>query len=484
MKKHKLLIEIAAFFLVLTAGCSVFYEAVRQKDMTNGGGLEAFKMQEAVVDVEVFGASHAGCTVNNAILWRDYGISSQTLWSGSQAVDGTFLFMQEAFKKQKPKVALVETLDFVGYIDDERSVYVSGLATSYSADYIKYILDMSRDFGYSRQYTEELLFRMPVVHSRYKEWTKEDFVREHAYNMGYQGSDMCTPDTLPGETDRREDVPPLLMHYIEKIIDLCEENDVELVFFRAPYILNEDDPELARQNSLGDYLAERGIPFLDYYTNYEICDIDFLTDLREGNHLNDLGAAKVTNVLASYLKENYDIPDRRGEAGYEDWDLHARYIDSRQLGYKLKRCWDLDEYLKILEEYNKELVFIVTFGGNYKAVENYAQFPEFSRLGLSEDDYSRPGVVVIKNGEVIWKSYENENENYYTELNGAIDLNIYRLPGQEDYLIRLDENDYSKSINGFGITVYDEASIYLLDDVTVDVYEGLSLNRKNTEYGD
>ena len=36
--------------------------------------------------------------------------------------------------------------------------------------------------------------------------------------------------------------------------------------------------------------------------------------------MNALGEAKCTEFLKNYLTEHYDLPDRRGESGYESWD--------------------------------------------------------------------------------------------------------------------------------------------------------------------
>ena len=115
--KKKAYIEIIVFLLLFILIYSCCYDVLRIKDIGNGAGIEAYDDVNVPVDVAVFGTSHAVCTVDNSILWNDYGIASYTLWSGSQKVDGTYFFMKDVFKKNKPKVALVETLDFVNNLD-------------------------------------------------------------------------------------------------------------------------------------------------------------------------------------------------------------------------------------------------------------------------------------------------------------------------------------------------------------------------------
>ena len=37
-------------------------------------------------------------------------------------------------------------------------------------------------------------------------------------------------------------------------------------------------------------------------------------------HLNPDGASKATAFLGAWLKEHYDLPDRRGDSAYTHWD--------------------------------------------------------------------------------------------------------------------------------------------------------------------
>ena len=48
--------------------------------------------------------------------------------------------------------------------------------------------------------------------------------------------------------------------------------------------------------------------------------ISFLQDFSDKSHLNHGGAKKYTEYLGKWLNENYDIPDRRGQSGYESWE--------------------------------------------------------------------------------------------------------------------------------------------------------------------
>ena len=67
---------------------------------------------------------------------------------------------------------------------------------------------------------------------------------------------------------------------------------------------------------------------MDYVTYYAYdsedpftIDLDPETDFYNRGHVNFYGAEKFTDVLAAYLHENYDLPDRRNDpVAQEHWD--------------------------------------------------------------------------------------------------------------------------------------------------------------------
>ena len=62
-----------------------------------------------------------------------------------------------------------------------------------------------------------------------------------------------------------------------------------------------------------------GVPYLFYQQNGEV-DIDFSKDFLDYSHMNIYGALKITEHLGTYLHENYDLPDHRGEEAYQSWE--------------------------------------------------------------------------------------------------------------------------------------------------------------------
>ena len=73
--------------------------------------------------------------------------------------------------------------------------------------------------------------------------------------------------------------------------------------------------------AIQEWADEHGVEFLDLNLNTDEVGIDWATDTNDaGDHMNYEGSMKVSAYMADYLRENYELPDHRGEAGYESWD--------------------------------------------------------------------------------------------------------------------------------------------------------------------
>ena len=49
-------------------------------------------------------------------------------------------------------------------------------------------------------------------------------------------------------------------------------------------------------------------------------NLDYSVDFYNENHVNYYGADKYTNFLAKFIKSKYEIPDRRNDSNYSDWN--------------------------------------------------------------------------------------------------------------------------------------------------------------------
>ena len=331
MKKN--VIKVVSFSLLLIMFTAVVNHALRWKDSL---GIQYFyPMDKNIMDVMIFGSSHAEYSINTAYLWDDYGIAAYSMSEGGQNLGNTYYYMVEALKRQKPKVMAVELTfvapgwEYAGISDG--SIYRNTMNMKYSKNYwdnMNYSIEVAKELA-SEEETKNLrkniLLQFPVYHTRYDDLTLTDFTIIHPELGRYEGSPRCVPQEIPEAincTDRSEEGYDAICRreYVDKMIQLCKENDVQLVFWIAPFAVDEE--EMKVYNTTADYVAEQGIPFINFSTPelQEEIGFDYATDMIEGNHVNFDGCRKMSTYWGKYLVDHYGIESRKGQSGYEIYD--------------------------------------------------------------------------------------------------------------------------------------------------------------------
>ena len=124
-------------------------------------------------------------------------------------------------------------------------------------------------------------------------------------------------DKLP--FPRRVRAVEWIMKKVKQIKKLCDNNNAELLFIEAP---SPSSWSMQKHNGIKQLADELGVNFIDFNLELEGFDFDYANDFRDyGNHCNFKGATKVTNYVAKYINENYELSDRRldEDSKYETW---------------------------------------------------------------------------------------------------------------------------------------------------------------------
>ena len=105
---------------------------------------------------------------------------------------------------------------------------------------------------------------------------------------------------------------------LDEIVNMCREAGAQLVLVSTPSALNWSYPNHNGIQALAD---EYGLTYVDMNLLGDELGIDWNTDTKDqGDHMNCFGAEKVSKWLAGWLKNNFDLPDHKGEAAYSRWD--------------------------------------------------------------------------------------------------------------------------------------------------------------------
>lgn len=289
-----------------------------------------YEIEENTLDILCIGSSHAYHSLQPDLLWGEYGIPSYTLGSPGQTVPCSYYLLKEALKYQKPKLVLLETYCFPRKYKFKNDSYLRQAIDGMKFGKVK--IEALNDLLPDYSWKEKLSYYIPFLmyHSRWGELEDYDFT-QHAWLKGGVLDFRQEPQTEPVFPKKPLKIPKMNRKYLKKIIRLCKKNEIQLIFFAAPFASTDTAKEALRVNlSVEKYAAKRGIPFLFYQKTGEL-DIDYGLDFYDDQHLNTNGTEKLTTSLAKWLLQNYDLTDRRQEERYESWNEdYERYKKRRE----------------------------------------------------------------------------------------------------------------------------------------------------------
>lgn len=300
-------------------------------EQSGGGGT---------ADVLCIGTSHGYRSFHTNYLWNQYGIASLAMCSPGQTIACSYYVLKEALRHEKPKVVLLESYYF--YYGKKIVSQKPRIQFRKVIDGLKYLdikHEMVKDMLTEDSRKEKLTYYLPFIqyHSRWSDLKSYDF-HPYYYLRGSLPSPVTYPMAEPPKPEVSTELSEVNKEYFEKILALCEENDISLVVYAAPYgDDNYGEKYMRRQGCnvmLESYLAEKNIPFL-FYQKMEDVAFDYSTDFMNATHLNRIGAEKLCRHLGAWLQENYDIEDHREDDAYrsyeEDYKQYEKMLSEKPI---------------------------------------------------------------------------------------------------------------------------------------------------------
>ena len=158
----------------------------------------------------------------------------------------------------------------------------------------------------------DYIFPILRYHSRWNELTDTDF--EHVFsrdrvtvNGYYMRTDVNPEGEFPSPMPLADyTLPETSMDYLNRMLELCRENDIELILIKAPtlypYWYEEWDEQVrafARQNN---------VTYINYIPLRDNIGLDMSVDTYDaGLHLNLSGAEKFADYIGAYLTYLYTL---------------------------------------------------------------------------------------------------------------------------------------------------------------------------------
>lgn len=321
--KIRRIFKIVLFVLIFALLFNYFQRLLMKKWLDDQNATymweEFHSLEEDTVDVLFMGTSHVHEGIDPMYIYENSGITTYTL-SGSQArFDTTYLALKEALKTQSPKILFLD-MSAIQYDKQLREAKIHLITDHISLPLDK--IELVRNSEDEELTMLDVLFPLFRFHSRWNEIKASDFqyatgdldttyTRGHYVDYTTITSEFHFYDEdgmTSGITDRDRS-------YLDRLVALCEENDIELIMYKlpAPYW------SLSLSESATEIAAEYGLEFWEMYYEFDEIGLDVTTDFRDAtDHLNQYGAEKISSYLMEYLEENYDLEDQRGTN--ERWD--------------------------------------------------------------------------------------------------------------------------------------------------------------------
>jgi len=416
-----------------------------------------YKCREDSVDVLFLGSSHVFMNVNNGELWDDYGIASYDLCAPGQPMWNTYYYLKEALKTQHPQLIVLDAYTVAK--NEEYSETPSAIKSIYGMKPSRNKIDAIKVSVPKEDYLDFFL-EYTTYHSRYKEIKKLDFAEyvPDNYYPQWKGqiiSTVVVPFEKPviAATDERAPLNEKCVEYYRKIIELAKSENIPVMVMLAPSVITQG--HMAAINSIADITNEYDVPFVNFDNYYDEMELDFAVDFADGEHLNNNGSIKFSSFLGQYIKNNYEISDRRGQSGYEDYDVCANITFMKDYDSDIQNVKGLLELIEWANNDNYVVVYYLC--GNYMDISNRDYLINaLNNAGILTEvigDKSYAGVT--KAGKEIWNSAQLGDKPWIYELSTLHTMDIRR-EANGNLLFRVNTKEITMD-EGLTVYIYDAA---------------------------
>ncbi|MBD5544218.1 MAG: hypothetical protein HDR01_08290 [Lachnospiraceae bacterium] len=326
MKKITICVRIISFCLIFCLLFSMATEIMKDKrcegeyDVTNK--VKGFYREpENSLDFVFIGSSQLYAHVAPAVLYRDYGITSYDFAANEQPLWISYYYIKEALKHQQPKAIVLEVFTIYGEDYEEEGVnHINLDDLPWSMNKVRAILD-----GVPGELQYSYFFELAKYHSTWSGFYEGKYT--YTFQSPVNVNKGYSPFVVYGEYEEgaKEEVrnsqkcvpiPERAKEWLLNIIELCRQEEVELIFLKTP---NGNPERQMLYNSLEIFSKEQNVPFLN------------LNTILDGEaHVNVLQAEKITQYVGAFLSERYELEDKRSDSTFpyqKAWEESVRNFE-------------------------------------------------------------------------------------------------------------------------------------------------------------
>lgn len=339
LTKHKVFVIITKMILFIAIGVlilCIISPIFAAKWYTNYGGVSRkikgmYHEPENTIDIIMLGNSDMYNGISTMCLWNDTGITSYHIGTPMQTTWTSYYLLKDFLKTQSPKLVIID-VDYVFETTDRKEENLRQAVDSMKFSKNKW--DLINDPVYNNSLETKISYVFPFFryHSRWNELKIKDIEEGYGvYEVPFKGYELVQSikpykkGKRPNKDDKEiNQIPENSKKYLEKIIELCKENNSDVLFVYIPTL---DTWSQKKHDIFSKYAEEKNLPFIDY----NLIDLDWKVVTRDqGRHLNVYGAEIITRKLEEQLK-NYEFVDHRNDTKYEKWNEYYELYESLKL---------------------------------------------------------------------------------------------------------------------------------------------------------
>lgn len=412
--KKKNVLKIISFLLAFVLTFAGVVHVLDFKYLDSIFKVDSFyELEDNTVDVLVLGSSHAYQGINTAVLWKDYGIAAFNFCGAAQPIWNTYYYLEEALKTQTPKAIILDT--YYLYMSDDYTDESTAIKNTYGFKNSKTKYEAIKASFNTEKSGNQYFFSILQYHSRYSDLSNEDFAAYQANEAMYKNHKgfYCyfksenVPENDLTSMEYQTPLTEKIDYYYRKIFELANSKNIPIIPVAIPF--NAESFHQGFFNT-AKYIAEEeyGIKFYNFMTDYKAAiGLDYKTDFADKQHLNHIGNTKLTTFLGNILKDEYKIPDRRGDEKFASWEADAEVYYNQLENHRVTKINNLTDYAKIFANDRYKIIMTSSF-------PDYEELPQASKLylkllgkaiGITEEEQKKGGMWIFENCK---KTYYND----------------------------------------------------------------------------
>lgn len=386
--KNKKYINVVIFIILLLFSILAVTRILSAREPENKNRV--FLYNKCNYDVMFFGSSHAENFFDPMRLWKDYNITSYNFGNPEEPLKVTYWVMENAFNVVKPKIAVVDLYMFNREYDSTDGKYYHYGIGPFPTSAVK--IEAANDLSEDINGKLDKLFPLSTYHSRWKDIIKKDTEDiDYFMNGCLSYGHSYTMNVVPFENKEISDSASEIdensidVATIKRMINLCNNNGIELIFVSTPYVM--ESVEQKDMNGIEKFLEMENIPFINYNKSPYVIDKEI--DLYNVGHVNQSGLRKVTKYLGEYIRSKYSLNDK-SENDKQLFDM--LYSDYETLKYE--SLWATDKI---------EQTLMLIHDDNYKSViyfRDASSIKDETRYKLMQNIYRED--ITINNDDIVF----------------------------------------------------------------------------------